>query len=145
MIRLDNTKDNVIKLGGHEINDIREISVEIETPSDARGIFREPTFAATITIVRDGSDTGCWELFEMATNEDGRKVLIDGTLAFTGDELAGANLYTFTLKRAFIASWTLECPAETDEPTTETVILRVGDLEFHDGSQGASFKLKNFN
>lgn len=144
MIKLEGKKDNAIKLGGIEIEDVREISIEVETPADSRGIFREPTFAATITVVRDASDTAMIELYEMATNVDGRKVLIDGQIDMTGDELAGYKNYSFIIKKAFICNWTLDSPTAPDEPTTETVVLKCGNIEFNDGAT-SSFKLKNFN
>ncbi len=75
-------KDYAITLNGVAIPNIREVRVSIETPHDKRGIYREPTFAATVSVVRDASDNPIVEPFAMATNEDGRKnILTSGTKA----------------------------------------------------------------
>lgn len=137
-------KDQKIKLNGKEIPHVREVSVRIETPTDKRGIYREPTIAATIVITRDASDFAIVDLFEMATNEDGRKnIMTSGNLEFHGDDIQ--DQYSFDLKKAFISHWSLNNPGETNAPTLETVEIKCGDIEFKAGGGGATFKLEDFN
>ena len=137
-------KDQKISLNGAEIPHIREVSVKIETPTDRRGIYREPTIAATITIVRDASDFAITDLFKMATNEDGRKnIMTSGTLEFHGDDVQ--DQYSFEMTKAFISHWSINNPGETNQPTTETVVIKVGGLTFNAGGSGTSFELEDFN
>ena len=136
-------KDYAITLNGVAIPNIREVRVSIETPHDKRGIYREPTFAATVSVVRDASDNPIVEPFAMATNEDGRKnILTSGTLEFHGDDVRDS--YAFQIKRAFVSSWALENPREPSSPTLEHFELKVGEMEYKAGGKGAKFSLKNF-
>jgi hypothetical protein len=138
-------KDHKITLNGKEITNIREVTVKIETPGDIRGIYREPTFAPIITITRNASDHPTVDLFDLATNIDGRKnLLTSGTLEFTDDNMASPKLYSFKIKSAFISNWTLNNPEDPHEPTTETVELRVGELEYNADGKNASFALEYF-
>ncbi len=136
-------KDYKIKLNGQTIPNIREIEVKFETPADNRGVYREPTFAATISITRDASDTAIVDLFDMATNQDGRKNIIQsGTLDFHGDDVK--DNYTFEIKKAFVSAWSLTNPDSPEAPTLETCELKVGEIEYKAGGKGAKFMLKNF-
>jgi hypothetical protein len=136
-------KDQKISLNGKEIPNVREISVRLETPSDIRGIYREPTFAATIHIVRDASDNPIVDLFDMATNEDGRKnIITSGTLEFHGDDVK--DQYSFDLNRYFISSWSLDNPTTPNAPTLESIELRVGAIKFNAGGGGSNFELRTF-
>lgn len=132
-----------ITLNGKTIPNIREISVKLETPGDKRGIYREPTFAATVHIVRDASENPIVDLFDMATNEDGRKnIVTSGLLEFHGDDVK--DQYSFTLKRFFVSNWTLHNPSSPNSPTLESVELKVGHIEFKAPDGGANFELKTF-
>ena len=136
-------KDQKIKLNGREIHNVREVSVKIETPSDKRGIYREPTFAATITVVRDASDNPTVDLFDMTTNLDGRKnILQSGTLEFHGDDVK--DQYAFELKKSFISHWSLNNPSSPNAPTLETIELKVGAIEFKAGGGGGKFEIATF-
>ena len=77
---------NVV-LNGKTISNPQDVTVEIDTPFDRRGIYREPTFAATVRITRDATDNAIVDLFDIATNEDGRKNIISGQLDFHGDDV----------------------------------------------------------
>lgn len=136
-------KDYAIKINGVTIPNIREISVKLETPADNRGVYREPTFAATINVVRDASDNPIVDMFAMATNEDGRKnILTSGTLEFHGDDVK--DNYTFEIKKGIVSSWSLSNPESPQAPTLETFELKVGEIEYKAGGKGAKFGLKNF-
>lgn len=136
-------KDYAIKLNGVTIPNIREISVKFETPADNRGVYREPTFAATINIVRDASDNPIVDLFDMATNQDGRKnIITSGTLDFHGDDVK--DNYSFEIKRAIVSGWSLNNPDSPQAPTLEMCELKVGEIEYKAGGKGAKFMLKNF-
>ncbi len=136
-------KDYKITLGGVTIPNIREIRVRVETPNDIRGIYREPTFAATVSVTRDASDNPIVDAFALATNEDGRKnILTSGTLEFHGDDVKDA--YAFDIRKAFVSSWSLENPADPSAPTLESFELKVGELEYKAGGKGAKFALKHF-
>lgn len=136
-------KDQKVSLNGKEIKNIREISVKLETPYDKRGVYREPTFAATITIIRDASFHPIVDLFDMATNEDGRKnILKSGTLEFHGDDVQ--DQYSFDISKAFISNWNLHNPSSPDALTLEKIELKVGGLEFKAGGGGAKFDLVTF-
>jgi hypothetical protein len=136
-------KDQKITLNGRTIPNVREVTVKLETPGDRRGIYREPTFAATVHIVRDASDNPIVDLFEMTTNEDGRKnILTSGTLEFHGDDVK--DQYKFELKRSFISNWTLNNPSSPNAPTLESVEIRVGHIEFNGPDGGGNFELKTF-
>jgi hypothetical protein len=136
-------KDQKIKLNGVDIPNIREVSVKIDTPSDSRGIYREPTFAVIITIVRDASDNAITDLFGIATNTDGRKnIITSGSLEFMSDDTQ--EFYSFDLKKYFVSNWTLNNPPQPNAPTLESVELRVGSIEFKAGGGGASFELIHF-
>jgi len=136
-------KDYAIKLNGATIPNVREIKVKFETPADNRGVYREPTFAATVEVTRDASDNPIVDMFAMATNEDGRKnILTSGTLEFHGDDVK--DNYSFEIKKAFVSSWALENPDSPQAPTLETFELKVGEIEFKAGGKGAKFLLKNF-
>ncbi|GEM_PF-2098799 len=136
-------KDYAIQLNGVKIPNVREISVKFETPADTRGVYREPTVAAVINIVRDASDIPIVDAFAMATNEDGRKnILTSGTLEFHGDDVK--DNYSFEIKKAFVSSWSLTNPEDPTSPTLESFELRVGEIEYKAGGKGAKFGLKNF-
>jgi hypothetical protein len=136
-------KGYAIKLNGATIPDIREVSLKIETPSDARGVYREPTFAATIHVVRDASDNPIVDAFGMATNEDGRKnILTSGTLEFHSDDLKES--YAVEIKKGFISSWSLDNPTSPNALTLESFELKVGELEYKAGGKGATFAIKSF-
>lgn len=136
-------KDQKIKLNGVEIKNVREVSIRIETPGDKRGIYREPTFAATINIIRDASEFAIVDLFEMATNEDGRKnIITSGNLDFHGDDIQ--DQYSFDLKRYFVANWVLKNPSSPNAPTLESVEIKVGSITFNAGGGGANFDLRTF-
>jgi hypothetical protein len=136
-------KDYAIKLNGTNVPNVREVSVKIETPADARGVYREPTFAATIHVVRDASDNPIVDMFGMATNEDGRKVILtSGTLEFHGDDVKDS--YAFEIKKAFVSSWSLDNPTSPNAPTLESFELKVGELAYKAGGKGSTFKLDKF-
>ncbi len=136
-------KDYKIKLDGKEISNVREVTIQVETPSDQRGVYREPTQAVTITVVRDASDNPTVELFGLATNEDGRKYIItSGTLEFHGDDVK--DQYTFEIKKAFISRWEIDNPTSPNAATRETIELKCGSITFSAGGGSANFDLKNF-
>ena len=136
-------KDQKITLNGTTIPNIREISVKVETPADKRGIYREATFAATISVTRDASDHAIVDLFGMATNEDGRKnILTGGSLEFSDDSIN--QFYSFTINKAFISSWTLNNPTSPNAPTLETIEIKVGSLSFNADGSSSNFELANF-
>jgi len=136
-------KDQKISLNGVEIKNVREVSVKVETPGDRRGIYREPTFASTITIVRDASEFAIVDLFDMTTNEDGRKnIITSGLLEFHGDDIQ--DQYSFELKRFFVSNWTLKNPSSPNAPTLESVELKVGSIVFSAGGGSGTFDLKTF-
>jgi hypothetical protein len=136
-------KEQKIKLNGKDIPNVREISVKLETPFDKRGIYREPTFAATVTIIRDASFNPIVDLFDMATNEDGRKNIIkSGTLEFHGDDVQ--DQYSFEITKAFITNWNLHNPSSPNSPSLEKIELKVGAIEFKAGGGGAKFDLATF-
>lgn len=137
-------KEQKISLDGKTIPNVREITVHLETPADSRGIYREPTTAATITVVRDASDNPIMDLFKLATNADGRKYIItSGTLEFHGDDVQ--DQYSFEIKKAFISHWEIDNPSSPNAPTLETIELKVGSITFNAGGGGANFALANFN
>ncbi|MDI6804864.1 MAG: hypothetical protein QME58_13670 [Bacteroidota bacterium] len=136
-------KDYAIKLNGVTIPNVQEVRVRIETPGDSRGIYREPTFAATINITRDASNNAIVEAFGMATNEDGRKnILTSGTIECHGDDIK--DNYAFEIKKAFISRWALKNPIEPQLPTLESFEIKVGELDYKAGGKGAKFALKAF-
>jgi len=136
-------KDYQINLNGVTIPNVREVRVRVETPNDSRGVYREPTFAATITVERDASDVPIVEAFAMATNEDGRKnIVTSGRLEFHGDDVRDS--YAFEIKKAFVSSWSLQNPSSPSSPTIESFEIKVGELEYKAGGKGARFALKNF-
>lgn len=136
-------KDYSIKLNGINIPNIREVSVEIKTPADNRGVYREPTFAATIRVVRNASDVPIVDAFALATNEDGRKnIITSGTFEFHGDDVRDD--YAFEIKKAFISAWSLDNPTAPEAPTLESFELKVGELEYKAGGKGAKFGLRHF-
>lgn len=136
-------KDQKISLNGVEIKNVREVSVKVETPGDRRGIYREPTFAATVTIIRDASEFAIVDLFDMATNEDGRKnIITSGKLDFHGDNVQ--DQYSFELNRYFVSNWTLKNPSSPNAPTLESVELKVGSLVFAAGGGSGNFDLRTF-
>ena len=136
-------KDYAIKLNGITIPNVQEVKVTIETPCDARGIYREPTFAATILVTRDASNNAIVDAFGMATNEDGRKnILTSGTIECVGDAIL--DNYAFEIKKAYISRWTLNRTVSPHEPTLESLELKVGELGYKAGGKGANFGLKAF-
>lgn len=136
-------KDQKVTLDGKTIPNVREVTVQIETPSDARGIYREPTQAITITLVRDASDHPIVDLFALATNEDGRKYIItSGNFEFHGDDVK--DQYTFEIKKAFISRWEIDNPQSPNAATLETIELKCGSITFSAGGGSGNFELKNF-
>lgn len=136
-------KDQKISLNGVDIKNVREVSVKVETPGDRRGIYREPTFAATVTIIRDASEFAIVDLFDMATNEDGRKnIITSAKLEFHGDNVQ--DQYSFELNRFFVSNWTLKNPSSPNAPTLESVELKVGSLVFAAGGGSGNFDLRTF-
>jgi len=136
-------KDYSIQLNGKKIPNVHEVTVHLETPNDGRGIYREPTTAVTITVIRDASNNPIVDLIAMATNTDGRKnILTSGTIECHGDDVK--DNYSFDIKRAFISHWELVNPAGTDAPTVESIELKVGEMEYKAGGKSATFGLKDF-
>jgi hypothetical protein len=132
-----------VKLNGTEVPDVREVIFRVDTPSDGRGLFREETFAATITIVRDASDNPIVDVFGMATNEDGQKnIITSGALEFHGDDVK--DNYAIEIKKAFISLWSLDNPTSPSAPSLESFELKVGELEYKAGGKGAKFKLEDW-
>lgn len=132
-----------VKLEGKLIPHVREVMVRVDTPSDVRGIYREPTLAATVNIVRDASDFAITELFELSTNTDGRKnILTDGVLDFVSDDTG--EQYSFNLKKYIINGWSLVNPLSPNEPTLESIEIKAGHIEFKAGGGGANFELDTF-
>jgi hypothetical protein len=136
-------KDYAVKINGVTVPNVREVSVKLETPFDTRGVYREPTFAATFVVVRDASDVPLIDIFGLATNEDGRKnILTSGTLEFHGDDVK--DNYAFEIKKAFVSTWSLDNPLQPNVPTLERFELKVGELEYKAGGKGAKFALRTF-
>ncbi len=132
-----------VKLEGVSIPHVVEASVKVETPADERGIFREPTLAAMVHIVRDASDFAIIDLFGFATNTDGRKnILTNGVLDFVSDDTG--EQYSFNLKKYIVTGWTLKNPVLPNEPTLESIDIRAGQIEFKAGGGGAEFELDTF-
>lgn len=131
-----------IKLDGNVITKISAATVQVETPSDDKGLYREKTFAATITVERDASDAPNAQGFKLATNEDGRKKIIAGSIELVNGEDQQA--FSFDIKRAFVSRWILHNPSDPSAPTTETIELRVGEIEVNAGGSGAKFNLPYF-
>ena len=116
-------KGYAIKLNGVSIPNVQEVQVRIETPGDARGIYREPTFAATINVVRDASNNAVVDAFGMATNEDGRKnILTSGTIECHGDDVK--DNYAFEIKKAFISRWSFKQSNITGIPDTRVIRVK---------------------
>lgn len=135
-------KDYKIKLGGVDISNVNEITVNVQSPSDNMGMKTEATFAAEITVRRNASENALTDIFRMATNADGRKNIINGELSFISDD-NGAE-YGFILDKAFIRSWTLINPSSAGAPTDETFIIKVGKMSYKTGSGAAEFNLPLF-
>lgn len=136
-------KNYSIQLDGKTIPNVNEVTVQIQTPSDQRGVYREPTQAVTITVVRDASHLAIVDLFGLATNEDGRKYIItSGNLEFIGD--TAADNYAFEIKRAFVSRWEIDNPTSPSAPTRETIELKCGSITFSAGGGSGNFDLKNF-
>ncbi|TAK64522.1 MAG: hypothetical protein EPO24_03255 [Bacteroidetes bacterium] len=137
-------KDYQVKIGNVTVPNVQSVTVSIETPSDQKGIYREPTFAATITIVRDASNKAFIDAFGLATNDDGRKnMLTSGSLEFHGDDIKDE--YAFNIKRGFVSGWMLHNPTAANAMTTETIELKVGSLEYKAGGGSAEFTRNDFN
>lgn len=134
-----------IKLNGVVIPHVRDIKVDIETPVDeVTGVYREKTVACTVTITRDASDFGITELFDFATNLDGRKKIHTSAMIEmeTDDK---ETQYYFELKKYFISDWELNNPSDPSQATTETVVIRAGEMTYNGGSAPADFALRDFN
>ena len=137
-------KNYTCKIGSVTVPNVQSITVNIETPSDNKGIYREPTFAATITIVRDASNKAFIDAFALATNEDGRKnMLTSGSLEFHGDDVKDE--YAFNIKRGFVSAWKLHNPSTANAMTLETIELKVGSLEYKAGGGSSEFTRNDFN
>lgn len=140
-------KDYTIKLNGIPIPNITDIEIKLESPKDDMGMKTENTFAATITIKRNASENAIIDVFKLATNLDGKKILFPGKLEFETDDKKKE--YSFDLKSAYIAKWTLTNPSGASEPTEESFDLRVGHLIFNGltkdlGTANAEFNLPLF-
>jgi hypothetical protein len=136
-------KDQKVTLGGKEIKNVREISITCDTPADVKGFYREPTQAVTINIIRDASDHPIVDLFDMATNVDGRKIIqTSGVLEFHGDDVK--DQYKFELKRWHICNWTLSNPSTPNAPTLESIQIKCGHIEYNAPDGGAEFELPTF-
>ena len=136
-------KDYAVKINGVTVPNVREVGVTIQTPSDNRGVYREPTFAATVRVVRDASDQPIVDMFGFVTNEDGRKnILTSGTLEFHGDDVK--DNYAFEIKKGFLSSWSLDNPTSPDAPTLESFEIKVGEMEYKAGGKGSKFALRTF-
>jgi hypothetical protein len=136
-------KDDEITLNGVKISNILDVNVRTETPSDPRGIHREPTTPATITIIRDASNKAIVDAFGFATNEDGRKSIItSGTIDCVSNDRKDS--YSFEIKRAIISHWSLNNPPQPNAPTIETIELKVGSFEYKAGGKASKYEDKTF-
>ncbi len=132
-----------VSINGVDIPNVTEVDVQLITPGDERGIYREETYAAIIKIERDSSEIGMTELFNMTTNDDGRKVILkEGKIICQTEDME--HDFQFELKKFIISKWGLKHPEESDHGLVEYVELRVGEIGFNaDGSQ-ANFELESF-
>jgi hypothetical protein len=131
-----------VKIAGTEIPEVHQVSVRIETPVGPRGDYDGRTTAATVRLSRRGRNSPIAEMFQKATNEDGRLNLITGTIVLQNSKLQ--ETYTIDLKEAFISGWEFLQPPE-DNDMTELITLKVGSMTLAGGGKSKSFKVPEFS
>ncbi len=131
-----------VKLGGVELPNVTVVHVQVTTPADEKGFYRETTFAPVVTIERDVSEQSSVAAFKLATNEDGRKNITNGAVEFFDGNKK--QIFNFNLQKAIVTRWVLHNPSDPSSPTTETIELRAGEMETNAGGSGAKFAIPHF-
>ena len=131
-----------VKIGGTNIEEVMGVTINISTPVGSRGDYEGRTRAATVQLVRRARNTPLAEMFKLATNEDGRLSITNGTIVLQNSELK--ETYTIDLKEAYISGWEFEQP-EGDSDLNEVITLQVGSMSLSGGGKSKTFKVPEFN
>jgi hypothetical protein len=130
-----------VKIGVVEIDEVQGVTLNINTPVGPRGDYDGRTCAATIQLYRRARNSPTSEMFKLATNDDGRLKIIDGTIVLQDAELK--ETYTIDLKEAYISGWEFHQPPE-DTDMFETISLKVGSMSLAGGGKSKTFKVPEF-
>ncbi len=131
-----------VKIGGATIEEVMGVTLNISTPVGARGDYEGRTRAATVQLVRRARNTPIAEMFKLATNEDGRLSITNGTIVLQNSELK--ETYTIEMKEAYISGWEFQQP-EGDSDLNEVITLQVGSMTLAGGGKSKTFKVPEFN
>ncbi len=129
-------KNQSITLNGEKVTHVQSINISIDTPVSGGG----GTYAPSILIERDATDIALATFFKVATNEDGRKNIITALLEFHGDD--SKDDYKFDIKKGIVSRWSLT--SGTNQPTTESIEIRAGEMSFNAGGKPADFSMPDF-
>lgn len=131
-----------VKIGGTNIEEVMGVTINISTPIGSRGDYEGRTRAATVQLTRRARNTPIAEMFKLATNEDGRLNITNGTIVLQNSELK--ETYTIEMKEAYISGWDFQQP-EGDSDLNEIITLQVGSMTLAGGGKSKSFKVPEFN
>ncbi len=131
-----------VKIGGANIEEVMGVTINISTPIGSRGDYEGRTRAATVQLTRRARNTPVAEMFKLATNEDGRLSITNGTIVLQNSELK--ETYTIEMKEAYISGWEFQQP-EGDSDLNEIITLQVGSMTLSGGGKSKTFKVPEFN
>lgn len=132
-----------MQMNGVFISNIRSVKLVVDGPADSEGIDNRRTIAATIEVERDASEEPILDIFDVATNLDGREnILSDGetSISFVSDDHTVS--YRIEVKKGFISEWGLLNPSAPSAPTIEYFTLKVGHLLYDIDGEKAEYKIE---
>jgi hypothetical protein len=130
-----------VELGGIKIEDVLSVSISLYTPTGASGAYEGRTSPATIQIVRRARTKPMSELFDLATNEDGRMEFVKGKIVL--QNARKKDTYTIEIDEAIITGWDFSQP-QGDSALTENVTIVAGKITLSGGGKSAPFRVPDF-
>ncbi len=131
-----------VELGGVKIEDVLSVSISLYTPTGASGNYEGRTSPATIQIVRRARTKPSSELFDLATNEDGKMEFIKGKVVLQNSRKK--TTYTIDFEEAIISGWVFSQP-QGDSSLTEDLTIVAGKISMNAAGKPASFRVPGFH
>ncbi len=131
-------------INGKEIDEAHGVNITINTPTSPRGDYNGRTHAANVEIIRRASKVPTIDLFQNATNKDGRFNLIEAKIVLQNS--MRQETYTLDMKECYIEEWHFQ-QLNRDDMLYEVITLKAGKMTLSSASEGSSadFTVREFN
>jgi len=131
-----------VKIADVVIDEVEGVTINIDTPLNARDHYNGSTGAAIVQILRRAVNTPTSEMFKVATNLDGRFKEVKGTIVLQNGKME--ETYTIEMDKAFITGWEFHQPPE-DANLYETITLSVGEMKLSGSGKSAKYTAKHWD